>query len=459
VFGALIPACGCLSHRYLQIEGRAIGRRLEIRRRLKPAPLVVLLCSLLNSPLFTQTPVDTFDRREEVAPGLTLRERRFFKNGAGPFTMQTLEFDPSDKRVNLVPVRATGRPTGKETVSTMAQRHGAAAAINAGYFFVMGPYAGGSTGVYKWNGSHVASGGGRTALQFCSEKDFIEHLEMSTVDFRGIVTAGPDSILLRGMNRPREAEDLVVYTPGIGERTLAPPGGFEVALDDTGRVVSAGESVTIPRIGLALSAAGDMTGWLRRHSQLGSHLSVEVRLDGTYCETDDVIGAGPKLVIGGKAAVVSEGFAHERVRHPRTAIARTRRGTVLLVTVDGRQATSVGMTLDELALELVSLGAEEAMNLDGGGSTTMWAAGRIRNSPSDRTGERAVGDALLLFVTNSLADLKALTGKLVRDETAAAAMLARLDAGDLTGFRALAESQPALLTRILIEAAAGLAVP
>jgi hypothetical protein len=117
------------------------------------------------------------------------------------------------------------------------------------------------------------------------------------------------------------------------------------------------------------------------------------------------------------------------------------------------------MTLDELAAELVSLGAEEAMNLDGGGSTTMWAAGRIRNSPSDRTGERAVGDALLLFVTSSAADLKALTTRLVHEQAAAAALHARLDAGDIAGFRALAEDQPARVRRILVEAAFALNPP
>lgn len=410
-------------------------------------------------PLLAQPPIETFDRSEQIAPGVTLRERRFFKNGDGPFTLQTLEFDPKDKRVNLVPVRGMDKPIGMEKVSSMASRYGATAAINAGYFFVMGPYAGGAMGVYRWNGSDVASGSGRTALQVCQETSFVEQLEMSPVDFRGTVTAGPDSILLRGMNRPREADDLVIYTPGIGERTLAPAGGFEAALDDRGRVVAAGESVVIPRTGSALSAAGAMAEWLRTHSQLGASLKVDIQLVGTRCEAGDVVGAGPKLVIGGKANVISEGFAHEQVRHPRTAIARTRRGTILFVTLDGRQPASAGMTLDELAAELVSLGAEEAMNLDGGGSTTMWAAGRIRNSPSDRTGERAVGDALLLFVTSSAADLKALTTRLVHEQAAAAALHARLDAGDIAGFRALAEDQPARVRRILVEAAFALNPP
>jgi hypothetical protein len=62
------------------------------------------------------------------------------------------------------------------------------------------------------------------------------------------------------------------------------------------------------------------------------------------------------------------------------------------------------MTLRELAAELIGMGAVEAMNLDGGGSTTMVVRGAVRNSPSDRK-ERPVSDAILIF---SVPDLEAL---------------------------------------------------
>ncbi len=72
-------------------------------------------------------------------------------------------------------------------------------------------------------------------------------------------------------------------------------------------------------------------------------------------------------------------------------------GKFLMVTVDGRQpGVSVGMNLQELAEYLLSLGAIDAMNLDGGGSTTMFLGGKVVNTPSDKEGERKVGDALLV---------------------------------------------------------------
>jgi exopolysaccharide biosynthesis protein len=84
--------------------------------------------------------------------------------------------------------------------------------------------------------------------------------------------------------------------------------------------------------------------------------------------------------------------------HPRTAIGRAIDGKVLLVTVDGRQpALSAGMSLEMLAKLLREFGAQDAANLDGGGSTTMYLLGKVVNSPSDKTGERPVSDAILLF--------------------------------------------------------------
>ena len=84
-------------------------------------------------------------------------------------------------------------------------------------------------------------------------------------------------------------------------------------------------------------------------------------------------------------------------RHPRTAIGVLADGRALLLVVDGRQpALSVGMSLEELAQLLVEFGAVDAINLDGGGSTTMVVDKAIVNRPSDATGERPVSDAIIV---------------------------------------------------------------
>ena len=68
-----------------------------------------------------------------------------------------------------------------------------------------------------------------------------------------------------------------------------------------------------------------------------------------------------------------------------------------MITVDGRSESSGGIGLADLASLLLELGAVDAMNLDGGGSTTMFLDGKIVNKPSDKERERKVSDALLVF--------------------------------------------------------------
>ena len=92
------------------------------------------------------------------------------------------------------------------------------------------------------------------------------------------------------------------------------------------------------------------------------------------------------LVQDGETAIGEEGFppgSFVAARHPRTAVGRTAEGDVWLVAVDGRSPVSVGASLPELAAIMRRLGCVEAMNLDGGGSTTLAAMGLTVNRPSD----------------------------------------------------------------------------
>jgi len=82
-------------------------------------------------------------------------------------------------------------------------------------------------------------------------------------------------------------------------------------------------------------------------------------------------------------------------RHPRTAIGWNQQ-CFFLVEVDGRQRDlSVGMTLDELSRFLLKLGCEDLLNLDGGGSATLWCEGQVRNSPCDGH-ERPIANSLIV---------------------------------------------------------------
>lgn len=110
----------------------------------------------------------------------------------------------------------------------------------------------------------------------------------------------------------------------------------------------------------------------------------------------EIVGGLPQIIDDGVSVfdtTLADGFRNGR--HPRTAIGVNAEATRLwLVVVDGRQAYSAGMTLPELREFLDLLGAEQALNLDGGGSSTMAVGDRVVNHPSDAAGERAVVNGL-----------------------------------------------------------------
>ena len=93
---------------------------------------------------------------------------------------------------------------------------------------------------------------------------------------------------------------------------------------------------------------------------------------------------------------IAAGF--ETTRQPRTMIGTDAQGAIWLVTVDGRNpALSLGMSFTELQRLSQRLGLRSALNLDGGGSTTMWVGGEIVNHPTDPGGPRKVSDAIIVI--------------------------------------------------------------
>ena len=114
----------------------------------------------------------------------------------------------------------------------------------------------------------------------------------------------------------------------------------------------------------------------------------------------DVVGGRPSLIDSG-GFVDTSGHPTLCQRNPRTAVGLSQdRRTLLLVVVDGRHSQRVGMTCSELATLMKDLGAYDALNLDGGGSSTMWLSTKgVVNHPTDGGGERAVGNHLAVYAT------------------------------------------------------------
>ena len=343
---------------------------------------------------------------ETLAPGiehLEIKRGDFSAEVADRWQIHVLIVDPSKAAVKLA--RAMDEIVGAETTSSLATRHGAIAAVNAGFFRVAGTYRGEPDGLLIVNGkvlSEPVRGGAALALTNAggSTKAAFAHIQTNAE----LKLNGKETLPVNGFNRPRETDQLIVFTPEFHRTTLTKPDGIEVVVRK-GRVqdlLDGKGSQVIPSDGFVISANGTARQML---SKLRHGMKVEIN---SQIHAAPVLPFAPEIILGGGPILLSNGHIQTNLdgfnptsfvnfRHPRTAIGTRKDGALVFVTVDGRQPKkSVGMTIPELAALMSELGCQEAMNLDGGGSTTMVIRNQIVNSVSDAAGERAVSDALIV---------------------------------------------------------------
>lgn len=122
-------------------------------------------------------------------------------------------------------------------------------------------------------------------------------------------------------------------------------------------------------------------------------------------DAEDVMVSGPLLIKDDQEELLDTANAFNKTRHPRTAVGITKKNRVLLITIDGRNTNAAGMSLFELTDVLRWLNSRDGINLDGGGSTTLWISGQpgngIVNYPTDNKkwdheGERKVANVVLV---------------------------------------------------------------
>lgn len=238
---------------------------------------------------------------------------------------------------------------------------------------------------------------------------------LGTLRADGQATAGAEALAITGWNRHMPA-GLALFDESYGPAvdtaggtvrvTLeGPRGGSVIAIDTSAgpTVIRRGGAVLV----LGANAPADARATLLLLARARGRFDVRLRL--VPFHPTEAVGGFPLLVrdsieLPGLDSAGAANFAP--VRHPRTLVALGAGGRRLqLITIDGRQPDhSAGMTLREAAQLALSLGATDALNLDGGGSTAMVVARRtggtwrhqVANRPSDPQGERAVGNALLI---------------------------------------------------------------
>lgn len=348
-----------------------------------------------------------------VAPGV---KHVSIYRPAGPWAIQVLEVDTTQNYISVATVLAGDQIPGLETVSASAARVSradryAVAGVNGDYFIRNWfGFQGGPLGFQVLSGEVITSPVGRSALIVRADGA----MTICRPVLRASVQAGQASFNVSSINSEGKAGELALCTPR-GGRAPAPRAGLMCAAlqPDSPRLTTGTFAASVGRLGASPTsgtigadewllcgdgAAAEFLRALAAEKQVT--LRVSISCGGQEDNIAEAIGGGPRLLQDGApcADYQQEGFSADfaQRRHPRTAVGIDGRRLVLAV-VDGRQEPySAGMTLAELTGLMAELGCKEALNLDGGGSTTIWVRDRVRNSPSDGV-ERPVANCLLVF--------------------------------------------------------------
>lgn len=349
------------------------------------------------------------ERQIEIGPGATYTWRNM-QSDSGLEKLHMVEFDPKNSALSLEPGMTDGKVYGMQGVSKMASdadREGnrVIAAVN-GDFYDMS--SGVPLGMFMGSGTMLTSPPGNW-FAFGLKTDGTTIYGPSPKLTRTLAIGGTNTELT-SINRARGTNDVVLYTPDFYTTTMTNDLGDEIVLDVVSGEVKSGQTLLLKvtevhkdkgNVPLAagkvvLSASGSQRSILSG-LQPGDEVSVSLNLEGAWSDVTMAIGGSTLLVKDGAAQPNSDPAAH-----PRTAIGTKADGSVVLLEIDGRQpGFSEGVTLAELGQIMKDIGVVNAINLDGGGSSTFIArmpgeSGRkLLNSPSDG-GERKTANGILL---------------------------------------------------------------
>lgn len=381
-----------------------------------------------------------------VAPGVVHLEERFVNAQGERLVVHRAQVNLEEPTARVRLSLPQGEVLPLETTSTQARQGSCpgarvVAAVNGDFYRLTPPFSGLPSGYAVREGELVNTGmdgrmvigvwqDGRVdidSLRMFGEVEFLPPAGQGTTDSTDAATCNQhqaETFVIDQVNRPRGSSGgVTLFTPTYGPGTLADGNGVDVVVraDElplrpgvplTGTVIAvvAGErNVAIPRNGFVLSAAGCMGAQLAKAASVGIRVKVTVHLVGlesgsSWDDVAQVVGGSPRLVVNGQVSSERHYCLPWDKREPRTAVGYVGK-TLFLVTWDGRQpAWSVGATMQEQAEYFRALGAEEALNLDGGGSTTFVVrepgaayAGAV-NRPSDGW-ERPVSNSLQVVST------------------------------------------------------------
>lgn len=346
-----------------------------------------------------------------IAPGLGaahIRETNL------PWSIHIARLDRRRHDWGIVTTLGQGKIQGLATLSQQiaalpAELGRPRAAVNGDFFLIKpGPYQGDPEGLQILAGELVSAPAGK-----CFWAEANGKLHISAVASRLVLTWPNGHPTPLALNQTPPPNGVTLFTPRFGATTEA-TNATELVLeriagqawlplrgDETYRArvreIRPTGNTALARETMVLTVTGNATTNLAGFKS-GDFVSLTTSMSPDLSKATIAVGGGPVLVHAGKEQPWPSRrgpLEYKQPRHPRTAIGFNRR-YLYLVAVDGRQPElSVGMSFVELAALLKQIGCTEALNLDGGGSTTFWLDGQVMNSPSDKH-ERAIANALVI---------------------------------------------------------------
>jgi hypothetical protein len=324
---------------------------------------------------------------------------------AGPLEFDVLVIDLTNEWLKLKSVKGQDKLKAFEKTSSAAARnnyemHRVVGAINGDFYNTS---TGEPISTQVCDGQILKNAVDRWNFAWNSEKKSM----MAKSNSSGFIIKQGSTSSISGFNAPRGGDELILYNSFFGTSTATNQYGTEVLINPIGgwkvndtlvcivENKSAAGNMSIPAGKAVLSGNGTAGTFISNNLNTGDTVKIYIALTPGLPGLNQLMGGGVVIVRNG----IAQGGNVDK--HPRTAIGITQDSTKLIfVTVDGRQpGYSIGLTELELGNYMKEWGCYQALNLDGGGSSTMVVRGVIKNSPSDPGGERSVSNSLLLIST------------------------------------------------------------
>ena len=375
---------------------------------------LILFFLLISSNVFAENKL-LF--QEPIAPGV-VRYKYQVKRSKGNAEANVIKVDLNNPHAKINTVAGGGTYTNKATVSQMANRTNAVALVN-GDFFTM-QLEGAPQGPSVINGETKSSPAVLNDIWSfgidSNDKAFIE-----LTKFVGSVTASNGrSFPIDGLNKTKywyqpsmeysHQNKIQLYDSFWTAKTRGDKNGGEVLLNENNVVeqisYNKGLDMSIPNGKKILQFSGSAIKFIQDNVKVGDKLGIKYNIEPNR---------NWKMMIGGHAVLVDNGAVKPYTRdikfidgvRARTAVGISQDGkTVYVVTAEGRTKRSSGLTIAELAKFMQEIGVYKAMNLDGGGSTTMAVRNlgdlnRTRATNPERNGaERRVVNGLGVYNTS-----------------------------------------------------------